>query len=433
MARPAKATTEIPLTIDAMTYGPCGVGRREGKAVFVPLTAPGDEVDVKIIEERRSYSTGELLRIRRASPARRPAPCPYFGACGGCSWQHLAYESQLAAKAKSVGDALVRIGKLSGFELLPIVGSPRQGQYRRRIRLHSDAAGRTGFHRSSSGRIVEIDSCLIADPRVERELSAVREWKKALATAVEEIELSAGEDEGDLVFIGRTGGRFAPEDDETNARFLASHPRVSGLIVAGPGWRRSWGETRVSLYLEDGLKIRPEADAFTQVNPDAGRRLARELLAWGDFTDADRLLELYSGAGNFTLPMAKRCRALTAVEGNAVAVRSGRECGRAQGLERIRWIRAAVPEAVRDLLKEGASFSKIVLNPPRAGAKGLAERLALFRPEKIFYVSCNPATLARDLAALEGQGYRTERLLPVDFFPHTFHVEVLAEARRKKI
>jgi 23S rRNA (uracil1939-C5)-methyltransferase len=422
--------TEINLNIHALTYGPYGVGRHGGKIVLVPVTAPGDEVEVKILEEKRSYSVGEVVRLRRSSPSRRAAPCPYFGSCGGCPWQHLRYETQLAAKAKSVEDALRRIGKLDHFELLPILSSPREEHYRRRIRLHTNLAGRLGFHRPFSGQLVEIDSCLIADPRLESGLPLAREWRESLATRVKEIEISLGEDEAAPVFIGRAGGEFAPEDDRVSALFLDRHPPVGGLILTGRGWRKSWGESQVSLYAEEGLKIRAEADAFTQVNPEAGRRLARELLAWGDFHDSDRVLELYSGAGNFTLPVARRCGTIAAVEGNPLAVESGRKNSRSHGLEKIRWICSPVPPAIHRLKENGARFSKIILNPPRSGAKGLMESLAFLGADKILYVSCNPATLARDLAALARQGYRLARVLPVDFFPHTFHVEVLAEAVR---
>ena len=426
--------TEVHLTIDALTYGPYGVGRDAGKkVVLVPLTAPGDEVEVKILEEKQNYSVGELLRLLRSSPARQAAPCPYFGTCGGCPWQHLRYENQLAAKAQSVEDALRRIGKLDGFDLLPILGSPREEHYRRRIRLHTDSADRVGFHRAFSDELVEIDSCWIADPRLEKELSLAREWKKALATSLEEIEISLGEDETALVLTGRARDRFAPEDETVNALFLERHPRLSGLVLAGRGWRRVWGETKVSLYAEEDLKIRVDADAFTQVNPDANRRLREELLAWGGFHHEDRVLELYSGAGNFTLPMARRSRAVTAVEGNSLAVESGKGNCRSLGLENIHWICSAVPQAVQRLKEKGEKFSKIVLDPPRSGAKGHAERIASFGAEKILYVSCNPATLARDLAALAKQGYRLNRVRPVDFFPHTFHVEVLAEMTRKKV
>lgn len=424
--------TEVKLNIDALTYGPYGVGRGAGKVVLVPLTAPGDEVEVQILEEKRNYSVGQILRVLRSSPARQAAPCPYFGTCGGCPWQHLRYENQLAAKARSVEDALRRIGKLDGFELLPILGSPREERYRRRIRLHVDSADRVGFYRAFSDEPVEIDSCLIADPRLEKELSSAREWKKALATSLEEIEISLGEDETALVLTGRARDRFAPEDESANALFLERHPQVSGLILAGAGWRRAWGETRVALFVEEDLKIRAEADAFTQVNPAANRRLGEELLAWGGFHREDRVLELYSGAGNFTLSIARRSRAVTAVEGNSLAVAGGKQNSRSHGLKNIRWICSGVPQAVRRLEEMGEKFAKIVLDPPRSGAKGFADRLAALGAEKILYVSCDPATLARDLAALARQGYRLNRVRPVDFFPHTFHVEVLAEMTRKK-
>jgi 23S rRNA (uracil1939-C5)-methyltransferase len=170
-----------------------------------------------------------------------------------------------------------------------------------------------------------------------------------------------------------------------------------------------------------------DAEVFIQVNREGNRGLVRELLAWGEFNPRDRGLELYCGAGNFTLPAARRVKEIVAVEGDPRAIDNGRINAQANGLGNIRWIRAHAPRAAAQLREKGATFSKIILNPPRSGATGLERDLAALGAQKILYVSCNPATLARDLAALEKKGYRTLRVRPVDLFPHTFHVETLAE------
>ncbi|MGH7774210.1 MAG: class I SAM-dependent RNA methyltransferase, partial [Candidatus Binatia bacterium] len=138
------ALTELKLTIDSLAYGPYGVGRNEGQVIMVPITAPGDEVEVQTVEERGNHLLAKLLRLIHPSPLRQSPPCPYFGKCGGCPWQHIQYQAQLAAKEKSVGDALRRIGKLDGFELLPILPSPQEYHYRRRIRLQADDQKRLG-------------------------------------------------------------------------------------------------------------------------------------------------------------------------------------------------------------------------------------------------------------------------------------------------
>lgn len=416
--------------IDSLAYGPYGIGRKEGQVLLVPLTAPGDEVEVRIAEEKNNYAIGELLHLLKPSPMRRSPPCPYFGMCGGCPWQHIQYEGQLAAKEKSVEDALLRIGRLGGFELLPIFRSPREYQYRRRIRLQGDKRKRLGFHRAFSHELIEIDSCLIADPQADRHLSHAREWIRGLRTHVRHLEIVQGDEEPQVVLVGKGEGEFAVEDDAASSRFLDFHKEINGLILFGRGWRRSWGQGKILIRSEDGLRMEMDGEVFSQVNREGNSQLVRELLRWGEFNDQDRVLELYCGAGNFTLPVARRSQAVTAIEGNPRSVENGKINSRLNRLENIHWLRSHVPTAVRQLRESGERFSKVILNPPRSGAKGLEEDLASLGAEKILYVSCNPPTLARDLAALCQKGYRLTRVRPIDLFPHTFHVEALAEVAR---
>ena len=421
---------ELTLKIDSLAYGPYGIGRKEGQVILVPLTAPGDEAVVRIVEERGNYAIGALSRLVKPSRLRQSPPCPYFGECGGCPWQQIQYEGQLAAKEKNVEDALRRIGKLDGFELLPILRSPQDYHYRSRIRLQADKHRRLGFHRAFSHDLIEIDSCLIADPQTDRQLDHAREWIRGLRTSIQQMEIVGIDEEGKVVLVGKAEGEFALEDDANSSRFLERHKEINGLILFGRGWRRTWGQGKILIRLEDGLRMEVDGEIFSQVNREANSQLVRELLQWGELLGQDRVLELYCGAGNFTLPVARRCREVVAVEGNPRSVKNGKANSRLNGLENIHWIRSHVPRAVKQLRERGEVFSKIILNPPRSGAKGLEEDLASLRAEKILYVSCNPPTLARDLAALNKKGYRPRRVRPIDLFPHTFHVEILVEMVR---
>jgi 23S rRNA (uracil1939-C5)-methyltransferase len=426
----ASTESAVILKIDSLAYGPYGVGRREGRVVLVPLTVPGDEAEVRIVEEKSNYDLGELLHLVRPSPQRQQPPCPYVGRCGGCPWQQVRYDAQLSAKEKSVEDALRRIGKLEGFDMLPILRSPLEYGYRRRIRLQAGGDKRLGFHRAFSHELIEIDSCLIASPKTNRYLSQAREWIKNLRTAVRQLEIVESDAEETVVLVGMAEGEFASEDDVASARFLESHREVQGLVLFARGFRRSWGQDKISVDCDGGLKMEVGAELFIQVNREGNRRLLHELLQWGEFGDRDRVLELYSGAGNFTLPVARRSKEVVAVEGDSRAVKNGRCNSQLSRIENIRWIRSHVPRAIKQLREKRERFSKIVLNPPRSGAKGLEEDLASLGAEKILYVSCNPSTLARDLAALTKKGYRLTRVRPIDLFPHTFHVETLAEVVR---
>lgn len=423
--------TDAIIKIDSLSYGPYGVGRRDRQAILTPLTAPGDEAKVRIVEQRGNYAIAQMTELLKPSPLRQTPPCPYFGDCGGCPWQHLEYSAQLAAKQKNVVDALRRIGKLEGFELRPIVRSQQEYHYRGRIRLQVDGKKRVGFYRAFSHRLIEIDSCLITEHDADRHLRHAREWVGELRTPIRQIEIIRGDNSGEIVFVGKGEGDFYPDDEAVSSSFLKRHRQISGLVLLGRGWRRAWGREKISVRSQSGIKMELDAEIFTQVNRPANNLLVQELLSWGEFHRQDRILELYSGAGNFTLPLARRSREILAVEGNPRAVENGEMNSRSNGLKNIRWICSPAPSAVRRLAENGEKFSKIILNPPRSGAKGIESDLVSLGAGKILYVSCDPTTLARDLAALGQKGYKLGRVQPVDLFPHTFHVETLAEMTRE--
>jgi 23S rRNA (uracil1939-C5)-methyltransferase len=396
----------------------------------VPLTAPGDEAEVRIVAEKKNYATGELLRLVKPSSHRQTPPCRYFPACGGCPWQHVSYQRQLADKEAIVRENLRRIGRFLELPLLPIVSSPSEYHYRRRIRLQCDSSKMLGFHRASSHDLVEIDDCLIADAELNQRLALAREWAGLLVTPLQHIEIVRGDQAGGVVFAGTSAGDFASGDDRASALFLARHPELFGLVLRGRNWRRTWGDPKIVITTEYQIPLTVDADVFSQVNAIGASALARELLQWGDFQRPESVLELYCGAGNFTLPIATRAGKVCAVEQNRWAVENARKNSRLNRLQNIEWVRAGVVPAVTRLGQRKEKFAKIVLNPPRSGAKGLERMLPGLRAEKIFYVSCNPSTLARDLAALKKTGYSLVRVRPFDLFPHTFHVETLAEMTR---
>jgi 23S rRNA (uracil1939-C5)-methyltransferase len=420
------AKNELTLDIDALSYGPYGIGRHQGKAVMIPKTAPGDTVTARIVEAKERYSVGEIVRILKPSSLRQEPPCPYVAQCGGCPWQHVRYESQLLAKQKSVEDALRRIGKLEGFELKPIIASPSTYHYRRRIRLQRDGSNRLGFFTSFSHHLIEIDRCLIADDKLNALIEPLRRWSEELTTDGEHLEVVTGDEPNQIVVVGQSAGAFNSRDSSTCERLLAENHIINGLIVRGPDWRRTWGEVSVSVIPEDGLSVRVDGDVFTQVNSLSNRQLLNELLAAADFIRHDRVLELYSGAGNFTHSIAQRVGDIVAVEGYRPAFESGKRSAELNGINNIHWICSPVPAALAQLKKQRRRYSKIVLDPPRTGAKGIERDLAVLGAGKILYISCNPTTLARDLAALTQQGYSLRSVQPVDLFPHTFHVEAIA-------
>ena len=425
------AKNEFTLEIDALSYGPYGIGRLDGKAVMIPNTAPGDKVVARIVEAKERYDVGEVVRFIDSSPVRQSPPCPYVNECGGCPWQHIRYHAQLKAKQQCVEDSLRRIGKLDGFDLCPIIPSPREYGYRRRIRLQLDHNKRLGFYRASSHRIVEIASCLIAAEEVNDCLASLRRWVGQFRAPLAQLEIVTGDQPGEIVVVAKFSGEFVPHDEELCHRLLQETSPIRGLVVTGRHWRRAWGHTKISVLTEDGIRSVADADVFTQVNPDGNRIVLGELISAGEFGGGDRALELYCGAGNFTLSIAKRVGEVVAVEGYRPSIEWGKLNAQVNGLENIHWTASHVPAAVERFAKRRERFSKIVLDPPRNGAKGIDRDLAALGAPKILYVSCNPTTLARDLSALTKHGYKLTRVQPIDLFPHTFHVEILAVMKRE--
>ncbi len=422
-------TAPFALTIDTLTHGPFGLGRSDGKVVLVPLTVPGDRVEVDVVEEHKNYSVARLQSVVEPSPARRTAPCPYTGACGGCSWQEVAYETQLQAKQRNVADALARVGGLTGFELLPILPGSGEFHYRRRIVLHVDGERRIGFRRAFSREVVEVRRCHIAEAGAESGIETAVQWIGRLATQVSEVEILSADRPGQVILSAKSRHPYRGSDGDACAGLLGGP--VAGIVMAGPGWRRRWGETALSCVVDGDLRLTHDAGTFSQINPEGNRRLVDEVMAWTGFGAEDDVLELYAGAGNLTLPAARRARRVTAVEADARLVRSGRRNAADNDIGNIRWWRHDAVAAVDEFIRQKRRFTAIVLNPPRAGAKRAAPGLAALGAGKVLYVSCDPATLARDLRQLAAQGYALRRVRPVDLFPQTFHVETIAELIRE--
>jgi 23S rRNA (uracil1939-C5)-methyltransferase len=420
------AKNDFTLEIESLAYGPYGIGRIDHQVIMVPATVPGDKISTRVTDSKGNYAFGEMVRLLQPSRLRQSPPCPYVNDCGGCPWQQVQYEAQLKAKEQNVADALRRIGKLEGFELRPIIASPREYHYRRRIRLQCDKAKRIGFFRASSHDLVEIDGCLIADNALNKVIPPLGSWINELDTPIEYVEVVTGDEPNEIVAAGKIAGDFIPRDDSACEHLIDQTNGINGLILYAKNWRKEWGHTAVSIRSDDGICLKVKGDVFTQINAEGNRKLLSELLAAGGFDKKDQVLELYAGAGNFTLSIAKQAREVVAVESYRQSVDSGKRSAQFNGIANIRWVCAYVPAAVERFFKQRERFSKIVLDPPRSGAKGIERNLASLGAEKILYVSCNPATLARDLSALTRHGYKLTFVQPIDLFPHTFHVETLA-------
>ncbi len=433
----------ITLDIESLAYGGDAIAHlADGRTAFVRGAVPGDSVEAEVTEDRGRFVRAETRNVVSASPDRIDAPCPYFGVCGGCSWQHIAYPAQLAAKRRMVVDALARIGHLADAENLvgQTIPSAAQYGYRNKVELVVDASSgrpRLGFHRSGSEEFVEVEECLLLPDKYRRA-------PKALGGALRYI---SGEQDFGLTRVAlRVGtntrdaevalwGAPGPFPRRPVATTLGQALRTTSLVrvlVKGPSKERKIAGVEVlsgkGAWRERllGTTMTVSAPSFFQVNTRAAESLVSLALDALRADGSDRVLDLFAGAGTFTLPLAEKAGEVVAVESASSAVRDLRRNLEDEGL----WADVIGGDAGRELPAIGRVDLALV-DPPRSGLQNEAvEALASTRARRIAYVSCDPATLARDAAGLASRGYALTKATPLDMFPQTYHVETLAEFER---
>ncbi|MBJ6723871.1 23S rRNA (uracil(1939)-C(5))-methyltransferase RlmD [Geomesophilobacter sediminis] len=425
------------IDIERMCYGGAGIGRIEGKACFTQFTAPGDRARVRVTREKKNFAEAELVEILEPSGVRTEPPCPYFGSCGGCNWQHLAYAEQLKQKHEIFAGTVARIGGLEGVEILPTLASPIEYQYRSRIQLKlvvQQAGVQFGFFRGGTHEVIDIPAgCRIADSVLNRILNEFRPVLPRFAAKerIPQIDLALGDD-GSSIAILHLQGSCTPELLERISALRTELPSVSGLFLRESGRGnlvRVFGVERLSYRIPEGLFPGGRALAlsfgrggFSQVNLRQNLNLIRTVAEWCECSGRERVLDLYCGNGNLSLPIASMVQEVIGVEGFAPSVADARTNASENGIANATYLAEDAAKALRRMKAAGERFDVAILDPPRTGAQEVS-LLAELGPRRIIYVSCDPPTLARDLAALVAKGYRALKALPVDMFPQTYHLE----------
>lgn len=410
--------------VESLSYGPHGVARIDGKVCFIRNAAPGDAVDVVVREDHGSYAYGDIAEVIRPGPARRIPPCPYLPRCGGCPWQQVAYATQAAAKEHNVRDLLARIGGLPDVPVQPIAAAPEEYGYRCRLSLRV-AGRRLGYFAGASHDLVPVDECLLGVPALRGAIAVAQDWVAGTRTAITRLEIVSRGFGDEVVLVAQAEGASVAADGETTEAFLRRTPRVGGIVVRGRRWRRRWGVDGIRAHAgEDTVEV--HAGGFLQVNAAANQALIRTVCEWVADSPEACVLELHAGAGNLTLPLARRVAHVTAVERVATSAADGRVNAHRLGLGNVAFVVADAAAALDERIRQGPRADIVVLDPPRSGAAELVPRLSAMLPRRIVYVSCNPATLARDLRALSDR-YQVRRVQPIDFFPQTYHVEAVAD------
>ncbi len=410
------------LAVERLTYGFDALAHRDRQVVFVPYAAPGDRITAETVEQHAGFARARVVEVLEPGPARVFPGCRYFPTCGGCQWQHVAPPAQRDAKAAIVAEQLARTAGVRDAEVLPTLTAGGDWHYRARLTLVVEGR-RAGYHRARSHHLLEIEDCPIADPVLSAHLGAARSWIGALRVPLRRVSLAVAP--GGVVLTAITDAPPGARDADATEALLARTPTVRGAVLAeatGRG-RLVVGDPRLRVTLEPGLDLEVPADVFTQVNPDANRLLVASVIALGGFAPGERVLDLYAGAGNFTLPIARRGACVVGIERNPVAAAAGPRNALRLGLGGVAFETSAVHDALAR--RAPGSVDAVVLDPPRAGAADAIAALVALRSRRIVYVSCDPATLARDVRLLAAHGYRVARVQPIDLFPQTFHVETV--------
>lgn len=427
------------VVITALDQEGRGVARVEGKAVFVEGALIGERVGIEFVHRRRNYDLARITELYAASPARVPAACPYFGVCGGCSLQHLDPAAQVAVKQRVLEDALWHIGRVRAEELLaPIHGSVWGYRQRARFSVRNVAKKGgilVGFHERRSSYVADMTSCLVVPPRISALLPELRVLiaRLSIRERLPQIELAIGEDECgpvDALVL-----RILEPLDDTDRRelsaFAASHGVQLYLQPDGPASVQLLHPTgrRLSYALpEFGVTFDFEPTDFTQVNAGLNRVLVRRGIGLLEPRSGETVADFFCGLGNFSLPIARCGAAVVGIDGSSVLVRRAEANAVRNGLAgSIRFAVANLFEATRHSIDALGRLDKALLDPPREGAIELVKALPEEHPSRLVYVSCNPATLARDAAVLVHQrGFTLCAAGVANMFPHTAHVESIA-------
>ncbi len=429
--------------IDGYSSEGLGIARIDGQVVFVHGAVRGETCDVLVMKVLKNAAFGKIAALADPSPARRQPDCPYYGRCGGCDFRHMSYEEELWAKRARVQDALTRIG---GAEVTveEILGAEQPLHYRNKSIYPISPAGEVGFYRARSHQVVHVEHCLIQKPEADALAQAVRDYIARFQ--VEPYNEATGRGllrhlyvrtscRGESLACLLVNGSRLPHEQELVDMLRAAAPGVCGVVlgentrrgnaILGDRYRTLWGRD----YLTDtlcGLELRLSVPSFYQVNHDQAQRLYEKALEYAGLTGRELAVDLYCGAGTITQVLARRARHVIGGEIVPEAIRDAEDSARRNGVENVEFLCGDASRLAAELRQRGLRPDVICVDPPRKGlAPDVVEAAASMEPERIVYVSCDPATLARDVARFAPLGYCPVRACAVDLFPGTAHVETV--------
>ncbi len=449
-----KKNDEIKLNITTLTSQGSGLGRYNDMAVFVEGAAPGDELIVHIIKMKKNYAVGKIKKIVRPSKCRIDTDCVYDSRCGGCVYRHISYEEELKIKKQTVTDALQRIGGLS-IEAEEILSVKDPKYYRNKaqipVGLSEDGNIQIGFYSKRTHRIIDSDCCLLQNEDFHTVIPLIRKYiaenpvtiynEKTGKGLLRHIYLRQARQTKEMMVCLVINGDNIPRKERLIELLLSSCTNIKSVVlninkkdtnvILGDECQTIWG----SDFIEDtlcGLTFRISPLSFYQVNPEGTELLYNKAKEYADLTGKEVLLDLYCGAGTIGLTMADKVKSLIGVEIIPQAIENAKENARLNNIENVRFICDDATGAAKTLYVEGIRPDVVVLDPPRKGCSvEVIRTVSDMHPDRVVYVSCDPATLARDLKSFSELGYETKKATAVDMFPRTTHVETVVQLVRK--
>lgn len=448
MSAPVKKNDRLVVHIEDLTHDGAGVAKVESYPLFIQGGLPNESAEVHVLKTLKNYGFAKIVDIKEPSPDRVAAPCPIFDQCGGCQLQHLSYEGQLKWKQNMVENVMKRIGKIE-VPVLPVKGMDNPWHYRNKAQIPFGMNGDVpiaGFYKTKSHHIVDTNRCLIQGEEADAILEGLKPklWSLGL-TPYDEISkrgilrhvvVRKARTTEEVMVVLVTKGKKIPEKEAIIKTIIELIPNVKSImqninsqdtnVIFGNDTLLLWGKEVIEDFIGD-VRFEISARSFYQVNPVQTEVLYDQALDYAALTGNETVIDAYCGIGTISLFMAKKAKMVMGVEIVPQAIADAKRNAEINNLTNTFFEAGPAEEVIPRWYKEGKNADVLMVDPPRKGCdEALLTTILEQKPRKVVYVSCNPATLARDLRILEDGGYKTQQVQPVDMFPHTAHCEAVA-------
>lgn len=444
------ASDTYTIHIEKLVMGGMGLGRLDdGIVVLVPHVLPGETVVVSPVQRKKNYLTARVVDVLESASERAIPPCPYYGRCGGCDLQHVHQEKQIDIKNDILLEHMTRSGVISSDNsqlLLPPVQPGKHMGYRQRIRLHVDKLGHLGYHHFHSHEVVPIERCLLAVPKINEVLSECLrqdQFNDLLRRPITGVEFQHSELDDQVALLLHMKSKLRTADIRIAEQLVKEIEGINAIIFFPKGFQANtvFGEKKSSsqaiqlgfkqpIHDNEHLKMHFEAGGFCQVNQDQNSVLISLLMDWANLSHDDRVLDLFCGMGNFTLPLAKIAGEVVGVDLKRSSIRSAKKNAEENNISNCIFKQQSAGDAMAECVTAKEQFDLILLDPPRQGCAEVISSLAETGATQIIYISCDPATLSRDLLLMKEQRYEIEKMQMIDMFPQTHHMETIVKLKK---